>query len=94
LNSSGCISKTERKHAVNEGSIFFHLSVKLKFSYSRHSLFHSLGGSSICSYFVHNVEQTFTDYSEYGKLITVRLNSHSGVILARRFGKGLALALE
>jgi hypothetical protein len=59
-----------------------------------HSMFHSLRGSSICSYPVRNIEQTLTDYSEYGKLTTVRLNSHTGVIFARKFGKGLALALQ
>ena len=72
----------------------YELEYLMKLEELFHAIFHSLGGSSICSYFVHNVEQTFTDYSEYGKLITVRLNSHSGVIFARRFGKGLALALE
>jgi hypothetical protein len=59
-----------------------------------HSMFHSLLGSSICSYPVRNIEQTLTDYSEYGKLTTLRLNSHTGVIFARKFGKGLALALQ
>jgi len=59
-----------------------------------HSMFHSLLGSSICCYPVRNIEQTLTDYSEYGKLTTLRLNSHTGVIFARKFGKGLALALQ
>ncbi len=59
-----------------------------------HSMFHSLLGSSICSYPVRNIEQTLSDYSEYGKLTTLRLNSHTGVIFARKFGKGLALALQ
>jgi hypothetical protein len=72
----------------------YELAYLMKLEELFHAIFHSLGGSSICSYFVRNVEQAFTDYSEYGKLLTVRLNSHSGVIFARRFGKGLALALE
>ena len=59
-----------------------------------HPIYHSLTGSSICSYPVHNVEETLTDNSEYGQLITSRLKSHTGVIFARKFGKGLALGLE
>jgi hypothetical protein len=59
-----------------------------------HSMFHSLLGYSICSYPVRNIEQALNDYSEFGKLTTLRLNTHTGVIFARKFGKGLALALQ
>jgi len=72
----------------------YSLAYLLELEQSYHTIFHSLRGSSICSYLVQDVEQTLSDYSEYGKLTTVRLNSHSGVIFARKFGKGLALALE
>jgi hypothetical protein len=61
---------------------------------SHHLLLHNLPGSSICSYPVDNIEETLTDYSEYGQLITERLDSHTGVIFARKFGKGLALEFE
>ena len=72
----------------------YNLAYLLELEQSYHAIFHSLRGSSICSYLVRDVEQTLSDYSEYGKLTTLRLNSHSGVIFARKFGKGLALALE
>jgi hypothetical protein len=72
----------------------YKLAYLLELEESYHSMFHSLLGSSICSYPVRNIEQTLTDYSEYGKLTTLRLNSHTGVIFARKFGKGLALALQ
>lgn len=72
----------------------YNLEDLLKLEQSYHSAFHSLQGSSICTYWVSNIEQTLTDYSEYGKLTTARLNSHTGVIFARKFGRGLALKLE
>ncbi len=72
----------------------YNLEDLLKLEQSYHSAFHSLQGSSICTYSVSNVEQTLTDYSEYGKLTTARLNSHTGVIFTRKFGRGLALKLE
>jgi hypothetical protein len=53
----------------------------LKMEESYHSVFHSLRSSSICGYPVRNVEETLTDYSEYGKLTTVRLNNHSELFL-------------
>lgn len=71
----------------------YKLAYLLKLEQLYHTIFHSLRGSSICSYLVRDLEQTLSDYSEYGKLTTVRLNSHSGVVFARKFGKGLALAL-
>jgi hypothetical protein len=72
----------------------YNLAYLLELEQLYHTIFHSLRGSSICSYLVQDLEQTLSDYSEYGKLTTVRLNSHSGVIFARKFAKGLALALE
>ena len=72
----------------------YKLAYLLKLEQLYHTIFHSLRGSSICSYLVRDLEQTLSDYSEYGKLTTLRLNSHSGVVFARKFGKGLALALK
>ena len=66
----------------------------LELEESYHFAFHELHGSSICNYPVPNIEATLTDHSEYGKLINIRLNSHNGVIFSRKFGQGLALALE
>jgi hypothetical protein len=66
----------------------------LKFEEACHFAFHSLHGSSICNYPLQDIEAALIDYSDYGKLVNIRLNNHNGVIFARKFGKGLALALE
>jgi hypothetical protein len=65
----------------------YKLPYLLTMEQSYHSVFHGLSGSSICSYPVQNVEETLTDYSEYGKLTTVRLNSHTGVIFYTQIWK-------
>ena len=70
------------------------LSYILELEESYHFAFHGLHGSSICNYPVQDIEATLKDYSEYGKLVNIRLNNHNGVIFARKFGKGLALVLE
>jgi len=66
----------------------------LELEESYHSVFHGLRGSSICNYPVQDIESTLTDYSDFGRLVTIRLNTHNGVIFARKFGKGIALTLE
>lgn len=70
------------------------LSDALKFEEACHFAFHSLQGSSICSYSTQDIGAALTDYSKYGNLVNIRLGNHNGVIFARRFGKDLALVLE
>jgi hypothetical protein len=66
----------------------------LEFEEACHSALHSLPGSSICNYSMQDIEAALTDYSEYGRLVNIRLHNHNGVIFARKFAKGLALVLE
>lgn len=65
----------------------------LELEESYHVAFHDLRGHSICNYPVRDIEATLTDYSDYERLMNIRLNTHNGVIFARKFGKGLALVL-